>query len=171
MVELEFAQALEVPNQKFSRTFNIPLDFADGVFAPHMLQGDANVNLTYFVDYDSNLHLQGSVRVPCRFVCDRCGSFFEKNLFLELNEIVSPKMSEDDELSYDMPVIALDEIISSFVLINFPSKVLCREDCRGLCGKCGTNLNDSECECSKIKVGKNNPFADLLNSKKLGGKK
>ena len=171
MVELEFAQALEVPNQKFSCSFNVPLDFQTDVFKPHCILGNANVNLSYFVDYDSNLHLNGNVRVPCKFVCDRCGSTFEKNLFLELNEVVCPKMSEEDELSYDMPVVVLDNIISSFVLINFPSKVLCNENCKGLCSKCGTNLNDSECECSKIKIGKNNPFADLLNSEKLGGKK
>ena len=171
MVELEFAQALEVPNQKFSCSFSVPLDIQTDVFQPHNILGNASVNLSYFVDYDSNLHLNGNVRVPCEFVCDRCGSTFEKNLFLELNEVVSPKMSEEDELSYDMPVVILDNIISSFVLINFPSKVLCNENCKGLCSRCGTNLNDSECECSKIKIGKNNPFADLLNSEKLGGKK
>ena len=171
MLELEFAQALEVPNKRFSSTFNIPLDIQAGVFEPNMLMGEANVNLTYYCDYDSNLHLTGNVRVPCKFVCDRCGSNFEKNLFLELDEVISPRMSEDEDLSYDMPIIALDDVISGFVLVNFPSKILCNENCKGLCGKCGTNLNDSECGCSKIKIGKNNPFADLLNSEKLGGKK
>ena len=80
-----------------------------------------------------------------------------------------PKMSEEDELSYDMPTIILDDIISTFFIMNFPSKILCMENCKGLCDKCGQNLNDGECDCFKNRVGKNNPFADLLNSKKLGG--
>lgn len=169
MVELSFAQALEEPNKEFSFKFSMPLNISEDVFLPNKILDDASVSLMYFVDYDSNLHLTGNVRVPCKFICDRCGAGFEKNLFLELNEIVYPKMSEEEELSYDMPVINLDDIISSFVMMNFPSKILCREDCKGLCSVCGTNLNEDECDCLKNKVGKNNPFADLLNSKKLGG--
>ena len=78
-------------------------------------------------------------------------------------------MDEENELTYDMPTIMLSEIISSFVLLSFPTKNLCREDCKGLCATCGTNLNDSDCGCDKQKIGKNNPFADLLKNTKLGG--
>lgn len=169
MVELEFSQALEVPGKQFVYTFNLPLSVDNDIIAPNKIVGDANVSLTYFADYDSVLHLKGTIRVPCKFMCDRCGAGFEKYLFLELDEKVSPKMSEEDELSYDMPTIILDDIISTFFIMNFPSKILCSENCKGLCDKCGQNLNDGECDCFKNRVGKNNPFADLLNSKKLGG--
>ena len=169
MVELEFSQALEAPNQQFVYAFNLDLNVDKDLIYPNEIVGQANVNLTYFVDYDSYLHLQGNIRVPCKFMCDRCGAVYERYLFLELDEVVGPKMSEE-ELSYDLPHIELDDIISSYVILNFPSKVLCREDCKGLCTSCGQNLNDGECECSKNKIGKNNPFADLFKSSKLGGK-
>ena len=80
-MELEFSQALENPNQKFEFSGSFPLEIAEDSFAPNLIVGDASVILTYFVDYDSNLHLDGSVRVPCKFVCDRCCANFSKNLF------------------------------------------------------------------------------------------
>ena len=83
MVELSFAQALEEPNREFSFSFSMPLELSEELFLPNKIVEDAKVSLTYFVDYDSVLHLKGNVRVPCKFVCDRCGAGFEKNLFLE----------------------------------------------------------------------------------------
>lgn len=170
MVELEFSQALEAPNKVFNCNCSFPLNLNNDVFAPNIILGDASVMLKYFVDYDAILHLDGNVRVPCKFVCDRCCSNYSKNLFLEFSEKVEPSMNEDSELTYDMPKIELDEIISSYVLLNFPTKNLCRDDCKGLCSTCGANLNDIDCGCSKNKIGKNNPFADLFKSTKLGGK-
>lgn len=163
MVELEFAQALEAPNKQFTYNFSLPLEIDENVLLPHKFIGDAIVSLIYFVDFDSVLHLNGNIRVPCKFYCDRCGGCFEKNLYLDIDECLYPDMDDPEELSYDMPKIQLDDIISSYVLVNFPSKVLCKEDCLGLCGSCGADLNHFECDCSKVKVGKNNPFLDLFN--------
>ena len=145
MIELSFAQALEEPNKEFSFKFSIPLDNLEDAFLPNKIVDVASVSLIYFVDYDSYLHLKGNIRVPCRFVCDRCGAGFEKNLFLEIDEKIAPEMSEEDDLSYDLPVIELDDIIESFVLMNFPRKILCTEDCKGLCPICGANLNQTDC--------------------------
>ena len=49
----------------------------------------------------------------------------------------------------------LDKDIREEVLLNFPMKVLCKPDCKGICPKCGVNLNQQECKCEKIKI---NPF-------------
>lgn len=163
MVELEFAQALESPMKRFQHLFSFKLEADENAFLPHKLDGDVKVFIEYFVDYDSVLHLEGNIRIPFKFICDRCGSNFERNLFLNFQESVSPKMDEEEELSYDMPVINIEDIVSTFIILNFPSKVLCAEECKGLCETCGANLNDGECTCHENKVGKNNPFASLLN--------
>lgn len=33
------------------------------------------------------------------------------------------------------------------VLINWPMRVLCKEDCKGICSRCGANLNQGSCDC------------------------
>ena len=43
----------------------------------------------------------------------------------------------------------LDRIIYDEVLVNWPMKVLCKEDCAGICKKCGKNLNHGTCDCEK----------------------
>ncbi len=42
-----------------------------------------------------------------------------------------------------------DELIESGAVMNLPIRVLCREDCKGLCEKCGANLNNGPCGCGE----------------------
>ncbi|MBC7341735.1 MAG: DUF177 domain-containing protein [Clostridia bacterium] len=44
--------------------------------------------------------------------------------------------------------IDLSQSLTASLMLNLPMKVLCREDCRGLCPMCGTNLNRGNCDCS-----------------------
>ena len=43
----------------------------------------------------------------------------------------------------------IDELVRADLFLELPNKVLCREDCKGLCGQCGKNLNFDSCECEK----------------------
>lgn len=71
---------------------------------------------------------------------------------------------EDDSYVYEGDTIDLDRIANEALLLNLPSKLLCREDCRGLCPKCGKNLNEGDCDCSEDYS--DSPFAKLLNLNK-----
>ena len=56
---------------------------------------------------------------------------------------VSKFISENNEL-------LIDRIIAEELLINWPDKVVCKEDCKGLCHVCGHNLNVSDCGCDRV---------------------
>lgn len=71
---------------------------------------------------------------------------------------------EDDSYTYEGDTIELDRIANEALLLNLPSRLVCREDCRGLCPRCGKNLNEGDCGCSDYNPA--SPFADLLNLKK-----
>jgi uncharacterized protein len=49
----------------------------------------------------------------------------------------------------------IDDDIREEVLLNFPMKVLCKPDCKGICSKCGANLNQQECRCQEVKDNSN----------------
>lgn len=149
MSELEFSLALERTNEEFEYSCKVAPGISPEIFAPHRLDGDIDLKVKYYVDYDAVLHLSGYLKVPCCFVCDRCGSKFEKNLFLDFNEEVGSRNSKDFEVTYSAPRLKLDSIVESYLITNFPTKVLCREDCKGLCPRCGTNLNEGMCSCFK----------------------
>ena len=43
----------------------------------------------------------------------------------------------------------VDRMIHNELLVQWPLRVLCREDCKGICSRCGTNLNYNNCDCEK----------------------
>ncbi len=116
-----------------------------------------------FLNTGNGIELTGSGEVDAEFTCDRCGEVFEDKITFELEEWF---IKESDETNGDPDTIVLEgdmvdlgEIVYRNLFMNLPMKVLCKEDCKGLCAKCGANLNHGECGCDKREV--NPAFADL----------
>lgn len=84
--------------------------------------------------------------------CDRCGvtASKEHTVTIERSLATSLERQESDTIIVvpDMR-LEVDELVYTEVVLNLPSKHLCREDCKGLCCKCGKNLNDGDCGCEK----------------------
>ena len=63
------------------------------------------------------------------------------------------EVAQDFNLSYPVPLrsdyLEIDNDLREEVLLNFPMRVLCRPDCRGICPGCGANLNFQKCKCRK----------------------
>jgi uncharacterized metal-binding protein YceD (DUF177 family) len=79
--------------------------------------------------------LHGQLR--CR--CDRCLTYFTRRLdHVPVNH---------QYLDFHEDVLDLTEDVRDDILLTFPQRNLCREDCRGLCVVCGQNLNARECGC------------------------
>ena len=57
-------------------------------------------------------------------------------------------LSMDCPIHKNLEYIDLDEDIRQEVFLNLPSRMICREDCKGLCPQCGVNLNQEECKCT-----------------------
>lgn len=57
-----------------------------------------------------------------------------------------------DEEVFNGKTIDLDPIVREQVLLALPMQAVCRENCQGLCGMCGQNLNESTCSCASERV-------------------
>ena len=60
------------------------------------------------------------------------------------------KLSLDDqeETNYiDGYTLDVDQLVRNEILIGWPTKILCGEDCKGICSVCGQNLNEGTCDC------------------------
>lgn len=83
--------------------------------------------------------------------CDRCGKEISYDIEVKQNHILVSKLSnEEDEgemIEADISNFDLDELVYSDIMLNLPSKILCRETCKGLCPSCGKDLNEGPCEC------------------------
>ena len=81
--------------------------------------------------------------------CDRCLKEFSRDYDLSFDHIVVPSVSNDDNDDYivaDGESIELNEVALNDILLSLPTKVLCREDCKGLCMVCGCDLNETQCD-------------------------
>ncbi len=88
----------------------------------------------------------------CGF-CDRCAEELAKDFSFDIKKIVVEQLQnekdDDDYIVIKNKVLDLDELVNEEVSLFLPTKILCREDCKGLCPSCGINLNVSKCDCKK----------------------
>lgn len=98
------------------------------------------------------LSLKGNLRADLTCVCDRCGESFEKALDIPLDLILADNPEDEDDpdlYPLDGDWLDLSDVLETCFILNTDAKFLCREDCAGLCSRCGKNLNDGPCGCPK----------------------
>ena len=108
--------------------------------------------------------LKGRLSGTLEIDCDRCLERQQKQFDIELDlEFVPPNSFgseanlelQADDLKLDAIAedqIDLAEIAREQILLDMPQQFFCREDCQGLCQKCGTNLNEGDCDCSDTEI-------------------
>lgn len=81
--------------------------------------------------------------------CDRCGRDIASSIVGEASENITGENVEIDSEMFELYGHTLDisGAVESLVYSSLPMRNLCKDDCKGLCPKCGTDLNDSECNC------------------------
>lgn len=104
------------------------------------------------------LTLKASSHISAVVPCDRCLEDveikipfeYEGEFVLEDGKII---MEELDEAQFiDGLILDTDQLVYDEILVNWPMKVLCKEDCKGICNKCGCNLNKRACACDRTVV-------------------
>ena len=84
--------------------------------------------------------------------CDRCLKDTAEQIEVSFkNDLaISIEQEADDNIIVcENQTLDLDELVITNVILNLTMKHLCSEDCKGLCPKCGKNLNDGDCDCGK----------------------
>ena len=100
------------------------------------------------------LVMTGSIRTTIHGTCDRCASDFHREEQFPIDVVLVTELAnEENEDEWVFPLEGdsadLDDIVRTVFVLNLDSKLLCKEDCQGLCCRCGKNLNDGPCSCQK----------------------
>ena len=100
------------------------------------------------------LVMKGTVSTRIHGICDRCAADFQRDVSFPIDAVLVTELSsEEDEDENLFPLVGdcadLEEIVRTVFVLNLDSKLLCREDCKGLCSRCGKNLNLGPCDCRK----------------------
>ena len=87
--------------------------------------------------------------------CDRCGTETARVHTVRYDKSLATAIEgEDSDTILLVPgmKLDLDELVYSEVMMSLPMKHLCNAECKGICFKCGKNLNDGPCGCATKKV-------------------
>jgi uncharacterized protein len=114
--------------------------------------------------HDPYLEFDISLRTPVTSQCDRCLTEFQWELvsaspmLYVLGRMPGGGDVDDPGIGY-LPGSATDVDLTAdmrdLIILALPGKRLCREDCRGLCPTCGTDLNMQECIHHQIEINSN----------------
>ena len=88
-------------------------------------------------------------RATVKTACDRCLADLELEMDIDENYYLFPENTPDVDYFYSGEEIELDDFVRETIVMNMPGKVLCSEDCKGLCSKCGADLNLGDCGCER----------------------
>jgi uncharacterized protein len=84
--------------------------------------------------------------------CDRCGREVRLPKVVEFQCLLAEKLEngENDEIVVlEEGQVDVEELARSAFILEMDSKILCSEDCKGLCSRCGADLNAGPCGCAK----------------------
>ena len=100
------------------------------------------------------LVMTGSIHTTIHGICDRCAGDFDQEVDLPIDVVlVTEFANEENEDERVFPLEGdsadLDDIVRTVFVLNMDSKLLCKPDCKGLCCRCGKNLNRESCTCQK----------------------
>lgn len=152
----------DIPAEGLHRAYELTGPFAEQALAGTEVDaGQSTVSAA--VDLYRTGHevvARGKVNGQLVALCSRCASPAQLKLDSSMQIVFLPRGSEvpdveDDEVAaeqpdvvhYDDETIDLAETLREELLLALPLAPLCREDCKGLCPRCGTDLNEGPCDC------------------------
>ena len=151
-MKLGLSKIIEAPGA--SVPFSTSVDLSDlcyGVSYPvsEPVEAEGQVRNTAGV-----LVMTGSIRTTIHGICDRCATEFDQDIDFPIDVVLVTELAnEENEDEWVFPLEGdsadLDDIVRTVFVLNLDSKLLCKEDCKGLCHRCGKNLNEGPCSCQK----------------------
>lgn len=146
-INKEMVQVVELSLPSFhSRLGDFPITRREPLTLHICNQENASVRISGEAELEAAIPCSRclkEVRTPIRFTIDR-------TLRIEGDALADDEMEELDYLiGFTLDV---EKFVYAEILVNWPMKVLCRDDCRGICKVCGMNLNEGACSCQKTEL-------------------
>ena len=107
------------------------------------------------------LELIAKISTKVYLCCDRCLKPVEYNISLDVDEFYTNKNIEEEAEVFTGSEIDISPVVKRSILFSLPMKVVCSEDCKGLCPVCGKDLNEGTCSCDTSYI---NPKFESLRS-------
>lgn len=131
----------------------LEMDFPFQEFQGEKILNDPKLQLIITGKEKGKVSLEGKAKLAFCLPCDRCLKPVSWEMDLEFErEVLAPELVIDEDQKEDQYYmngyeLELSALIKEEMLMTWPSKVLCSQECKGICKKCGQNLNEGSCQC------------------------
>lgn len=101
------------------------------------------------------IRLKADVNFDFCCPCDRCMANVNKAYSYSFNHVLvntNDNNPDDDYVCVSEYKLDLDALIMEDIILELPRKTLCKQDCKGICPKCGKNLNEGTCDCVAYQI-------------------
>ena len=164
-MRLDLRSIINVPDAK--KSFQFQVDLSDLEFygrcpitQPVLAEGSVT-------NHAGALVLEGTARSVLDLACDRCGKEFSREKVVPLDSLVAQELEDDENdeiILLEGSELDMDEVVTTAFVLAMDTKNLCSDDCKGLCAKCGANLNVETCRCKPDVDPRLAALAQLLDS-------
>ena len=155
---IDISNVVKSINKKTINEVNIEMTSFESRLGEFPILKKSPIELFISNNENKQLLITGSVDIELGIACGRCLEEvptricfdIEKELTMGNNTIVDEEMEETDYLiGFELDV---DKLVYAEILVNWPRKVLCKDDCEGICKVCGMNLNKKACNCQRTEL-------------------
>jgi len=153
----------------------VPMEMASckGPYGDYPILHSEPVHIVVAHVKDKELLIQVDTRLVIQVPCDRCLQEVEQELALHVTRHVDLGVSDaelteelDESNFIDGYTLDVEQLLNHEILAGWPTKVLCREDCQGICNVCGRNLNEGACDCEDTGLDpRMSMIRDLFNNR------
>ena len=165
-MRLDLCDIIHVPDARKDFQFQLDLsqlDFYGSNPIAHPVLAEGSVT-----NHAGALVLEGTASSILDLTCDRCGKAFSREKTVKLDSLVAQELEDeenDDILLLEGTELDLDEAVTTAFVLAMDTKNLCSDDCKGLCAKCGADLNLGPCGCRPEVDPRLAALAQLLDNK------
>lgn len=143
----------------------LPFSFTKDASALELQTSDYSfegiVNVKGTLTFTGNVYrIEGEIRATKHFVCDRCLDEFHQDRAEHFFDELTFAGEEGEDLLVDEGTLDIERYVRDTLLSAQPIQSLCKDDCLGLCSRCGQNLNQGECGCDRTSIDPR--LADLV---------
>lgn len=171
---IDLSEFLSQEGKTKNLTVDIEMEYFAVDFAEYKLQEKKPVELTLTNIGKKNLLIDAFIELVLLMPCDRCLKDVKTNLKLniskeiDMNESDLDRLNKLDESSFlEGNFLNVEKFVQNEILIELPMKVLCNADCKGICNRCGEDLNLHTCSCDATELDpRMSKILDVFNANK-----
>ena len=147
-MRLDLRNIIHVPDA--SKPFRFQMDLSDLEFyGKHLITRPVQVEGSV-TNHAGALVLEGTAASLLDLTCDRCGKEYSREKTIKLDCLLATELEDEehDEIYLiEGNAVDLDEVAGTAFILAMDTKNLCSDNCKGLCAKCGADLNNGPCGC------------------------